>query len=167
MAWGRYTREFSLLDTQTFTSSTTYTLPTNYKFIRYACIGAGGGGGGANSYYQPQIEYASPAFYIYYGGAGGNGGPFHEGFWRIPVGLTTLAVVVGAGGACNTAGGFSAIGSLVFVGSAPGVASNATTLSTQGAASAGNAIGAGGGTGGNGGYATGGTDDGYASLAGQ
>jgi len=123
MAWGRYTREFSLLDTQTFTSSTTYTLPTNYKFIRYACIGAGGGGGGATSFFFPAVQYQNSNMYYYTGGSGGSGGAYQEGFWRVPIGLATISIVVGAGGACNTAGGYSAIGNLILSGAGNGTTS--------------------------------------------
>jgi hypothetical protein len=54
----------SLIDSQTFASSTTYTLPTGSLLVVVECIGSGGqGGGGARNTSTSQA-----------GGGGGGGG---------------------------------------------------------------------------------------------
>lgn len=101
------------IDTQTFTSSTTYTIPATAQFILVECVGAGGGGsrGGANGYTE--------------GGGGGAGG----GYWREWVAVSELSstatVTIGAGGLGGTsgtpdgaAGGLSRFGTLYYPGAA-------------------------------------------------
>lgn len=94
------------IDTQTFTSSTTYTIPAGAQFIFVECIGAGGGGSGN-------------------GGRGGAGG----GYWEewIPVSALTSPVTVtigaggtGAGGTNGGKGGDSRFGTCYFPGAVGG-----------------------------------------------
>ena len=115
-----------LLDSRTFTSSTTYVLPALTKFVVVECIGAGGGGGGGGR--QSTTSSAS-------GGGGGGGG----GYWRefltsseLGGGGATVDVTIGAGGTggsgntnsgmsgsgtAGNAGGHSRFGTLYFPGS--------------------------------------------------
>lgn len=79
----------TLLDTQTFTSSTTYTMPTGAELliIKAFCAGGGGGGGGNNT--------------ILLTGGGGAGGAIYQDiidsrYETLPTGSVT--VTIGAGG---------------------------------------------------------------------
>lgn len=82
----------SLIDTQTFTTSGTWTKPANAEFI-YACL-IGGGGGGGSGYKGDPLGIGA------LGGSGGNGGGVCI-INKYPANLlpASIPVVVGAGGA--------------------------------------------------------------------
>jgi hypothetical protein len=122
----------SLLDSQTFTSSSTYTIPTGAKLFIIDCFSAGGGGGGgyraatgtncggaagAGGHYTRIVasasEFTTPITYTI--GAGGTGG----------AGSTTNDTA----GSIGTIGGTSRFGDYYFIGGLPGPGGVTTNLS--------------------------------------
>lgn len=109
------TLSLALLDSRTFTSSTTYTIPTTAKIIYCEVVGGGQGGtAGARN-----ITIFQSTFNV--GGVGGSGG--YASFGTLVCdGLSTLTITVGAGGSGASApasavnspspgsGGLSAVG---------------------------------------------------------
>ncbi|MFM7217362.1 MAG: hypothetical protein ACKO1U_05035, partial [Bacteroidota bacterium] len=89
----------SVLDTnaqtQTFTTSGTYTVPAGVTSITVECWGGGGGGGGASHSGSGNSR-----------GGGGGGGSYSRKTLTVTSGQT-LTVTVGSGGAAATAGGDS------------------------------------------------------------
>ena len=179
----------NLLDSQTFTSSTTYTVPSGAKSLIVEGIGAGGGGGAGGRFNDSPYKTAS----------GGGGGPWERTFLdvsEIGGAGSSVTVTIAAGGAGGTgvstiptsggdgaAAGLSRFGPVYFLGGRGGEGADVSTqTSVAGYApfmlggdaaevvprtfgSNSNGIGRqgfrGGGGGGCGGY-----DDGTASLAG-
>jgi hypothetical protein len=111
----------TLLDSQTFDTSTTYSMPAAAKVIVVECVGAGGGAGSGR-----RIGTAATAG----GGSGGNGGPITR---QVLTGAevsggSNVTVTIGAGGqggasrstdgdgANGTSGGQSRFGPLYFWG---------------------------------------------------
>ncbi len=93
MAWGAASGSgMSLIDSQTFASSTTYTLPTGSLLVVVECIGAGGQGGGGRR--------ATGTGTAGGGGGGGGGGYFRESITAAELGGAgaSVTVTVGAGG---------------------------------------------------------------------
>lgn len=88
----------TLIDSQTWTSSTTYTLPANAKICYVELIGGGGGGGGGA---RKGSETTGNNSYCW-GGVGGAGGGLYIG-WVKAIDLGTpgnsISVTIGAGGA--------------------------------------------------------------------
>ena len=80
----------SLLDSQTFTSSTTYTLPAGSLLVVVECVGSGGGGGGARKSTGTNQGGA--------GAGGGGGGYWRETITAAELGANALTVTIGAGG---------------------------------------------------------------------
>lgn len=86
---------FTLLESISFTTSQTYTLPTGSKLIFGKCIGAGGGGAAGGISGQNRGA----------GGGGGAGGAYFEFLYDVstyPIGAT-VAVTIGSGGTGGTA----------------------------------------------------------------
>lgn len=129
----------SLLASQTFTSSTTYTLPSAAKIVILECIGAGGGGGGGAR---------NTGTFTGGGGGGGGGGPYERHTLtaqELGGGGSSVTVTIGAGGTGGTGrtgstgngingtnGGVSRFGTLYF---GYGSAGNAGTSSASGGVS--------------------------------
>lgn len=92
----------TLIDSQTFTSSTTYTKPTNAKlfFIEFFTPGQGGSGGSSNGFTGIND--------VVLGGIGGNGGQIKYGTFNATLFSSSITVTVGAGGA-GGAGGYTNI----------------------------------------------------------
>lgn len=86
-------RQPRLLDSQTFSSSQTYTYPSGAKFVVVEVFGAGGGGGSGG-------KQAAATNYAWGGGGGASGDAYRA---VIPVEGTTATVVVGAGGSGGAA----------------------------------------------------------------
>lgn len=109
----------SLLDSQTFASSTTYSMPAAAKVIVVECVGAGGGAGSGR-----RVGTAATAG----GGSGGNGGPIARAVLTGAEVSGNVTVTIGAGGtggaarssdndgANGTSGGQSRFGPLYFWG---------------------------------------------------
>ncbi len=74
---------------QTFTSSGSYVVPSNVKYLIAICIGGGGGGGSGRA----KITSGDA-----YGGDGGAGGGMTVGYRIAPTGGSSVTVTVGAGG---------------------------------------------------------------------
>jgi hypothetical protein len=94
--------------TQTFTTSGTWTKPTNCRFIKVRVLGGGGGSGGTGAFsLSPKI------------GCGGCGGGYAEGIFAVSS-VSTATVTVGAGGTAGastpTAGGTGGTSSFVGTG---------------------------------------------------
>ncbi|MBK6904853.1 MAG: hypothetical protein IPH04_19110 [Saprospirales bacterium] len=85
---------------QTFTSSGTYTVPAGVTAIVVQVWGAGGGGGSGNAGNNSR--------------GGGGGGAFAASMFPVTPG-NTYAVVVGAGGAPGLDGGSSSFGGFLVV----------------------------------------------------
>jgi hypothetical protein len=111
-----------VIDTQTFTSSTTYTVPGRAKVVIIECIGAGGGGGSGRG--QTTTNTAT-------GGRGGSGGPYYRivalasefsGSQTVTIGAggTGGAGVSAAQGNNGNAGGVCRFGKYFFAGGAAG-----------------------------------------------
>lgn len=81
------------LDVQSFTSSTSYTFPSDAKFV-YIEMWSGGAGGNAG-----ESDYASTAN----GGVGGFPGLFRKGMFPVLNAGSSVPVVVGSGGAGGVA----------------------------------------------------------------
>lgn len=78
----------------TFTSNTTWTVPSNVNYIDIFCVG-GGGGGGSGDYGSSGVRCG-----------GGGGGGYTNTQLSVPVSPnTSINIVVGAGGAPATNGG--------------------------------------------------------------
>ena len=77
--------------TNTYTSSTTITVPTGYTLADIFCVGGGGGGSGGRG----------PKYHCYAGGGGGSGRTSTVKNVAVSAGQS-LAIVVGAGGAAAT-----------------------------------------------------------------
>ena len=114
----------SQLDTQTFASSTTYTVVAGAKLIVVECIGAGGGGGGGAR--NASTSNAS-------GGGGGAGGSYQRTVLAASELGATVTVTIGAGGtggagrtgstglgSNGVVGGLSRFGTLYWVGARAG-----------------------------------------------
>lgn len=85
-----------LIDSQTFTSSTTYTLPAGAAFVYVECIAAGGGGGGG-------ARNTGTSFSD--GGGGGAGGPYYQQILTatsLGGGGASITVTIGSGGSGGT-----------------------------------------------------------------
>ena len=111
------------LRSQSFTSSTTWVVPSTVDFVIVeGCGGGGGGGGGGPSGGG--------------GGGGGGGAPICIGFLAVTPGQT-LTVSIGAGGsggAANTTGGTgsaSSFGTITFLGGEPGRGASGSTPGTS------------------------------------
>jgi hypothetical protein len=120
----------SFIVKETFTSSTTWNIPTNVKqLVGAAVLGAGGGGGSGGYASAPSPEVGSGSARVS-GGAGGGGGALYIAF-NTPISGTALTISVGAGGAGGTVtassgnftagnagadGGASSVGSLMTAG---------------------------------------------------
>lgn len=121
----------SVIDTQTFTSSTTYTVSASAKWVLIECVGAGGGGGSGRS--STSTNAAA-------GGVGGSGGGWYQVLAPASVFSGSQTVTIGAGGTGGTgvsgasgnagaAGGISRFGPYYF---GPGVGgAGGTTSPTQ------------------------------------
>lgn len=134
LAW----KTTGLIDSQTWSSSTTYTIPTDAQVIVVECIGAGGGGGGGAR--NTGTSQAS-------GGGGGGGGPYERLALAVSelggVGASLTVTIADGGTAGNgrtgstgggtdgAAGGISRFGSYYFAGGRAG------TAGTTGSAGAG------------------------------
>lgn len=123
----------SLLDSQTFASSTTYSMPADAKVIIVECVGAGGGGGSGR-----RVGTAAVAG----GGSGGNGGPIARSVLTGAEVSGNVTVTIGAGGTGGlarsgsdsdgqngTSGGQSRFGPLYFWGGINGYGGTASSSS--------------------------------------
>lgn len=110
-----------------FSSSGTFVCPTNAKFLRITCAGAGGGGGGGASSAADAAKYAG-------GGGGGAGSVINRMF-----NPENLTIVIGAGGT----GGNSA--ATAAVAATAGTAGGATSVTGAASALAISCAGGGGG----------------------
>lgn len=125
-----------LLDSQTYTSSTTYTIPANATTIVVDCIGAGGAGGGGSR--NTSTNTAG-------GGGGGGGGPWErvtltvDELGGVGTSLTVTVADGGTGGAGATttasgsnggSGGISRFGTYYFPGGRGGVGGANSTSPT-------------------------------------
>jgi microcystin-dependent protein len=121
----------TVIDTQTFTSSTLYSMPVAAKIVAVEWVGAGGGGGGGSR--TTALSNANNASYAT-GGGGGGSGP--AGLFLIKAGdygfTGNVTITIGAGGAGGAAlasnetagtgasatsgsnGGYSRIGNLIL-----------------------------------------------------
>lgn len=121
----------SIVETQTFNSSGTWTKPSSGEFALVRCWGAGGSGGKAAS---SSNTYAS----------GGGGGAFHEYLLAMDDLPSTVSVTIGSGGAARTtvntsgaAGGNTTFGSYVSAnGGNAGVPNQSTSTYNNGGAAA-------------------------------
>ena len=131
---------FTGFNSQIFTSSGTFTVPTGVTAVKVTVAGGGGGGGSAtlNSSFQ-------------YGISGGGGGVAIEWLTGLTPGAT-VAVTVGAGGGVATAGGTSSFGAFCSATGGSGGSSNVTT--SGGVSGAGGGSGSGGNLNYSGGNAT-------------
>lgn len=103
--------------TQTFTTSGSFTVPAGVTSLTVQCWGGGGGGGTRSSNGR---------------GGGGGGGAYASSVLTVTSG-PLCAVVVGAGGAANTAGGNSTFNTnSVIAAGGTGGANNLTTLGPGG-----------------------------------
>lgn len=91
--WAAASGGLTLLDTQTWTSSTTYTMPAGAKIVLVEMIGAGGGGGGG-----ARNTGANTAG----GGGGGSGAAFIWQAFDAGQFSSPVTVTVGSGGAGAT-----------------------------------------------------------------
>lgn len=127
----------NLLDSQTFSSSTTYTVPANAGRIVVECIAAGGGGGGGAR--NTSTSQAG-------GGGGGAGGAWE----RVELAASevggagaSVTVTIGAGGTggagrtgstgvgtAGGVGGISRFGTVYFAGGRRGAAGSTSTTGT-------------------------------------
>jgi hypothetical protein len=113
----------TLLDSETFASSTSYSIPVDAKIIVVECVGAGGGGGSGR-----RVGTAATAG----GGSGGNGGGIDRVVLAGEEVSGTVTVTIGAGGTGGAArssdsdgqsggnGGISRFGPLYFWGQSSG-----------------------------------------------
>ena len=122
----------NLLDSQTFTSSTTYTVPAGAKSLIVEGIGAGGGGGAGGRFNSNSYQTAS----------GGSGGPWERTFLdvsEIGGAGSSVTVTIAAGGTGGTgvstiptnggngsAAGLSRFGPVYFLGGRGGQGANNT-----------------------------------------
>lgn len=79
---------------QSFSSSSSFTVPSGVTKVRVVVIGGGGGGGGSSATTSSQVS-AAP---------GGNSGAYAWGYYTVTPGQV-IAVTVGAGGTGGIAGG--------------------------------------------------------------
>jgi hypothetical protein len=123
----------NLLDSQTFTSSTTYTVPSGAKSLIVEGIGAGGGGGAGGRFNASEYRNAS----------GGGGGPWERTFLdvsEIGGAGSSVTVTIAAGGTGGTgvstiptsggngsAAGLSRFGPVYFLGGRGGEGANVST----------------------------------------
>ena len=114
------------LDAQTFTSSTTYTLPASARIVIVELIGSGGGGRGGSRNTGTTMAV---------GGSGGGGGPYSRKILTASELGATVTVTIGAGGAGGAGrtgstgsgvdgskGGVSRFGTVYMPGGRPGTA---------------------------------------------
>ena len=130
-----------VINSQVYTSSTTWTKPSGITFVKVVCIGGGGGGGGGEG---------AAAATLRMGGSGGGGGAIAEKVMRASDVSANVSVTVGDGGA-GGAGGSSAAGSTGVVGGNSSFGSYLTVYGGGRGAPGDTAAVAGGGGGGTGG----------------
>ena len=129
----------TLIDSQTFTSSTTYTISSSAKIIAIECIGAGAGGAGGGKW--------SSAANTANGGPGGNGGGVYKLILSSAEVSGTVTVTIGAGGAggagqtvvdtgttASTSGGTCRFGNYYFPGASGWLADGNAVSSSAAAA---------------------------------
>jgi len=123
----------SVIDEQTFTSSTTYTISASAKFVVLDCIAAGGGGGGGRATTSDTST----------GGNGGVGGAWYRIVALASEFTGAQTVTIGAGGtggasvpsgtapSNGTSGGTSRFGHLYFAGGICGAAGTSISSTSQ------------------------------------
>lgn len=106
-------------NSQTFTASGTFTVPSGVT--KLYVIGCGGGGGGGSAYSINTTNIGS-------GGGGGGAEATPKIINVLP--SENISVVIGSGGASNSNGGNSIFKNFVFAGGKTGISASATTTAS-------------------------------------